>query len=215
MSYWGISWHSSDVLWCWPPFCELRSYLFFLCDMCIQIFWLFLQIGLFVLLLLIVKSFLYILDVSSLSNMYITCIFSSLWFDNSFLMLIFDEQKLLIFMTSDVAVSSFLFFFLNIVDFLKKIYLPIFRQKGRERDWERNVNVWLPLTHPHWEPGPQPRNVPWLGIKPVTLWFAGWRSIHWAIPVRAVSSFMIRAFYVLFKKGLPFQRLWYSLKFYS
>ena len=43
------------------------------------------------------------------------------------------------------------------------------------------------LHAPYWGPGPQPRHVPWLGIKPATLWFAGWCSIHWAIPARACS----------------------------
>ena len=39
-------------------------------------------------------------------------------------------------------------------------------------------------------PGPKPRHVPWLGIEPVTLWFAGQHSIHWATPGRAhLSSF--------------------------
>ena len=23
-----------------------------------------------------------------------------------------------------------------------------FRREGREKDWERNINVWLPLMHP-------------------------------------------------------------------
>ena len=38
---------------------------------------------------------------------------------------------------------------------------------------------------PYWGPGPQPRHVPWLGIKPVTFWFAGRHSIHRATPARA------------------------------
>ena len=33
---------------------------------------------------------------------------------------------------------------------------------------------------PYWGSGSQPRHVPWLGIEPATLWFAGPRSIHWA-----------------------------------
>ena len=33
---------------------------------------------------------------------------------------------------------------------------------------------------PNWEPGLQPRHRPWLGIEPVTLWFTGRHSIHWA-----------------------------------
>ena len=43
--------------------------------------------------------------------------------------------------------------------------------------------MWLPPTFP--QPGPQPRHVPWLGIEPANLWFAGPRSIHWATPARA------------------------------
>ena len=60
---------------------------------------------------------------------------------------------------------------------------------GKKR--ERNINVWLPLTcPPYWGPGPQPRHVPWLGIKSETLWFAGQHSIHWATPPRAEESFL-------------------------
>ena len=43
------------------------------------------------------------------------------------------------------------------------------------------------LIAPYWGPGPQPRQVPWLGIKWVTLWFTGQHSIHWAPPARADS----------------------------
>ena len=42
---------------------------------------------------------------------------------------------------------------------------------------------------PNWGPGPQPRHVPWLGIKPATLWFTGQCSIHWAPPARAINFF--------------------------
>ena len=42
------------------------------------------------------------------------------------------------------------------------------------------------LSHAsYWGPDRQPRHVPWLGIEPVILWFAGPHSIHWAIPARA------------------------------
>ena len=37
---------------------------------------------------------------------------------------------------------------------------------------------------PYWIPGPQPRHVPWLGIKLATLRFSGQHSIHWATPAR-------------------------------
>ena len=36
-----------------------------------------------------------------------------------------------------------------------------------------------------WLPFLQPRHVPWLGLEPVTLWFGGQCSIHWATPARA------------------------------
>ena len=41
----------------------------------------------------------------------------------------------------------------------KFIYF-IFREKGREKKRERNIIVWLPLVHPYWGSGPQPRHVP-------------------------------------------------------
>ena len=44
---------------------------------------------------------------------------------------------------------------------------------------------------PNWGPGPQPRHVPWLEIKLATLWFAGWHSIHWATPARAIFHFVL------------------------
>ena len=43
----------------------------------------------------------------------------------------------------------------------------------------------------YWGPGPQPGHVPWLGMEPVTLWFAGLHSIHSTIPARAdVAEFL-------------------------
>ena len=64
--------------------------------------------------------------------------------------------------------------------FLKTLFI-LFLDRGERREKERelNINVWLPLTCP----------LPWLGIKPVTLWFAGRCSIHWATPARAERTF--------------------------
>ena len=42
----------------------------------------------------------------------------------------------------------------------------------------------------YWGPAPQPRNVPWLGIKAVTLCFKGQCSIHWDTPARAPWCFL-------------------------
>ena len=102
--------------------------------------------------------------------------------------------------------------------FLKNIYLFIYlfieRGEGREKERERNVSVWLPLTCPstgdlahttqacalaHW-------------IKQVTLWFTGWHSIHWTTSARALLwSFysLIQAPYV--KEG--WQWGWWESEF--
>ena len=42
---------------------------------------------------------------------------------------------------------------------------------------------------PYWEPGLQPRPMPWRGMEPATPCFAGWHSIHWATPAKAVYTF--------------------------
>ena len=55
---------------------------------------------------------------------------------------------------------SILFYF--VWDF---IYLFLERAEGREKERERNIDVWLPLTWPPWGPGLQPRRVLWLRIE--------------------------------------------------
>ena len=63
-----------------------------------------------------------------------------------------------------------------------------------EREGEKHQCIVTYLSHtPNWGPGPQPRHVPWLGIEPVTLWFIGPCSIHWATPARAMISNIFRA----------------------
>ena len=80
-------------------------------------------------------------------------------------------------------ILSLYFYFLK--DF---IYLSLEGKGGRQR--ERNIRVWWVLScAPYQGPGPQSRHVPWLGIEPVTPCFAGWHSIHWAIPARAYFNF--------------------------
>ena len=58
-------------------------------------------------------------------------------------------------------------------------------KEGRKRGPKRNINVWLPVPLLGTWPGPQPRHVPWLGIKLVTLWFEGRHSVHCATSARA------------------------------
>ena len=70
-----------------------------------------------------------------------------------------------------------------------KILFIYFRQRGMGEERQGNINVWLPLACSllgTW-PGPQPRHVPWVGIKLATLWFEGRYSIHWATPARALQ----------------------------
>ena len=75
--------------------------------------------------------------------------------------------------------------------FKKIIYLFIFKEgKGGRR--EGNINMWMPPEPPYCRPGPHPRHVPWLEIELVTLWFEGYHSSHWALPVRAGFCFLYR-----------------------
>ena len=69
--------------------------------------------------------------------------------------------------------------------FLKKDFIFfIFRGWGREGKREGNIS-----SAPYWGPGGQPRHVPWLQIKPATVWFTGQDSIHWATPARTPFHF--------------------------
>ena len=71
--------------------------------------------------------------------------------------------------------------------FLKRFYLFIFRERGRqgERKGEKHQCVVASGMPPRWGPGLQARHVPRLGIKSVTFWFTGLCSVHWATPARA------------------------------
>ena len=52
------------------------------------------------------------------------------------------------------------------------------------------------------QPGPQPRHVPWVGIKPVTLWFSGRCSIHWDTPAWAhCQNILLLLSFVLFNSN--------------
>ena len=85
--------------------------------------------------------------------------------------------------------------------------------------------MWLPLTHPYWRSGLQPRPVPWLGIEPATLWFAGQCSVHWATPARAPFPYLRNTLFIqnfnnffnssknscFFKNGrLNLRKAWFS-----
>ena len=44
--------------------------------------------------------------------------------------------------------------------FLKDFIYFLKREEGKEKERERNINVWLPLAFPSWGPGSQSRHVP-------------------------------------------------------
>ena len=79
-----------------------------------------------------------------------------------------------------------LYHFLNIYFFICLFVSFLGKGEGkREREGEKHLCVVASYTPHTWGPGLQPRHVPWLGIKPMTLWFTGQHSVHWAIPARA------------------------------
>ena len=55
---------------------------------------------------------------------------------------------------------------------------------GEKHQCTRERSIGCLSCASYWGPGRQPRHVPWLGIEPVTFWFTGWCSIHWATPAR-------------------------------
>ena len=79
--------------------------------------------------------------------------------------------------------------------FFKRLYLFLDRGEGKEKERERIINVWLPLTTPPTgNYGLQLRHVPCLGIEQTTLWFAGWHSVRWATPARATLLIYLNAY---------------------
>ena len=65
------------------------------------------------------------------------------------------------------------------------------REEGREKERERNTDVWekhqsiaSPMC-PNWGQGPQPMHVPWLGVEPVTVHLSEWHPTPWATLIKA------------------------------
>ena len=74
----------------------------------------------------------------------------------------------IIYLNSVILTPAQLTYLINIKIHFFKNYIYLFRERGRR---ETSLFGCL-LRGPYWEPGLQPRYVPWLGIGPVTLWFA-------------------------------------------
>ena len=69
--------------------------------------------------------------------------------------------------------------------FIFKDFVYFILERGGERKRGRETSMCDCLSHaPYGGLDLQPKHVPWLGIEPVTPWFAGWRSIHSATPAR-------------------------------
>ena len=51
-------------------------------------------------------------------------------------------------------------------------------REGEKCQCARDTSIGCLLHTPNWGPGPQPRHVPWPGIKPMTFGFAGQHSVH-------------------------------------
>ena len=82
--------------------------------------------------------------------------------------------------------------------FLFKDFIYLFLERGKGgRNRGRETSMCGCFSHTlNWGPGPQPRHVPWLGIEPATLWFAGRHSIHWAAPARTKILYFLKKHFI-------------------
>ena len=91
--------------------------------------------------------------------------------------------------------GSFLFFsfhfFYNIHLFKKVLFIYFLeRGEGREKERDRNINVWLPLMWPPLETWPTTQACALSGNRTRDPLIHSPRSIHWATPARARDSFL-------------------------
>ena len=82
--------------------------------------------------------------------------------------------------------STFFFFFKNSFYFFKYfIYLFLERGTGREKERERNINVWLPLMWPPLGTWPATQACALTGNRTGYPLVHSPHSVHWATPTRA------------------------------
>ena len=73
---------------------------------------------------------------------------------------------------------EFIYKKLCIYSFFKKKILFIFRERGREKERERNISVWLPLLCPLLGTWPATQACALTGNRTGDLWFTEQHSIH-------------------------------------
>ena len=119
-------------------------------------------------------SSLYILEIKPLSKVSLANIFSHM------------VSSLFIFLMFSLTIQKL---------FLKKDFIYLFLERGREEERERgratSMCACLSCVS-HWGPRLQSRYVPWLGIEPATLCFSCQHSIHRATPARVIYLFWER-----------------------
>ena len=121
-----------------------------------------------------------------------------------------------------VCLSFFLSFFLPsfLPSFLSFPSFPSFLSLSREgkggtKRGRETAMCGCLSNAPYWGPGPQPRHVPWLGFKLVTLWFAVLSSIHWAIPVRTAPDLTVSFPFLFDRLGWRIHSLDYNSEVYQ
>ena len=75
-------------------------------------------------------------------------------------------------------------------------------ERGREGEREKHQCVTASCVSLTGGLACNPGMCPELGIKPVTLWFSGWHSLHWDIPAKAHDVFIYN------RKFVPFDFLY-------
>ena len=74
---------------------------------------------------------------------------------------------------------------LLILHFFKRFYLFLETRGWKEKERERSIGVWLPLTCPTLGAPPATQACALTGNQTGDALFAGWTSIHWATVARA------------------------------
>ena len=102
-------------------------------------------------------------------------------------------------------VHTCILFYRKGILFKKRLYSLIPRERGREGEKHQCV---VASRASHWGHSRQPRHVPWLGVEPMTLRFAGRHSIHWTcqlgqekgyfLSVRFVVFFLLNVYLIIF-----------------